>query len=165
MLCFFVITTLQKRKPRWHSLPGFKLRHTNSRGFLLNHCCSPYLWLSHYDLANLTEKAGASQVAQGYNFLLQIQEAKDIQVQSLPWQDPMEEEMKTHSNILAWKIPWAVEPGRLQSIRSQRSDTTEHSCITEIAIFQTSVKVQPTFWKSSFWHGSFLTWAGSPLFR
>ena len=61
-----------------------------------------------------------------------MQGAKDTQVQSLPWQDPMEEEMATHSNILAWKIPWAVEPGRLHSIRLQRSDTIEHSCITEI---------------------------------
>ena len=46
--------------------------------------------------------------------------------------------MATHSNILAWKIPWAVESGRLQAIRSQRLDTIDHSCITEIAIFQTS---------------------------
>ena len=32
---------------------------------------------------------------------------------SLDWKDPLEEEMTTHSNILAWKIPWRVEPGGL----------------------------------------------------
>ena len=37
----------------------------------------------------------------------------------------MEKEMATHSSILAWKIPWMGEPGRLQSMGSQESDTTE----------------------------------------
>ena len=36
------------------------------------------------------------------------------------WEDPLEKEMATHSSILAWKIPWTEEPGRLQSIGSQR---------------------------------------------
>ena len=39
-------------------------------------------------------------------------------------QDPLEEEMATHSSILAWRIPWREEPGGLQSMGSQR-DTTE----------------------------------------
>ena len=38
----------------------------------------------------------------------------------LGWEDPLEEEMATHSSILAWRIPWTEEPGRLQSIGSQR---------------------------------------------
>ena len=37
------------------------------------------------------------------------------QVQSLGQEDPLEKEMATHSSILAWKIPWTEEPGRLQS--------------------------------------------------
>ena len=41
-------------------------------------------------------------------------------VWSLGWEDPLEKEMATHSNILAWKIPWTEEPGRLQSLGSQR---------------------------------------------
>ena len=41
-------------------------------------------------------------------------------VQSLGWEDPLEEEMVTHSSILAWRIPWIKEPGRLQSMGSQR---------------------------------------------
>ena len=43
-----------------------------------------------------------------------------MQVQSLGQVDPLEEEMTTHSSIIAWKIPWTEEPGRLQSLRSQR---------------------------------------------
>ena len=37
------------------------------------------------------------------------------------WEDPLEKEMVTPSNILAWEIPWAEEPGRLQSMGSQKS--------------------------------------------
>ena len=42
------------------------------------------------------------------------------QVQSLGWEDPLEETMTTHSNILAWRIPWTEEPGLLESMRLQR---------------------------------------------
>ena len=43
-----------------------------------------------------------------------MQETEEIQVQSLVWEDALEEKMATHSSILAWKIPWTEEPGRLQ---------------------------------------------------
>ena len=43
-----------------------------------------------------------------------------MQVQPLGWEDPLEEDMATHSSILAWRIPWTEEPGRLQSIATQR---------------------------------------------
>ena len=43
-----------------------------------------------------------------------------MQVQSLGWEDPLEKEMATHSKILAWKTPWAEEPGRLQSMGLRR---------------------------------------------
>ena len=43
-----------------------------------------------------------------------------MQVQSLGWEDSLEEGMATHSSILAWKIPWAEEPGGLQPIGLQR---------------------------------------------
>ena len=45
---------------------------------------------------------------------------REIQVQSLGWEDPLEKEMATHSSILAWRIPWREEPGELQSLGSQR---------------------------------------------
>ena len=45
---------------------------------------------------------------------------QETQVWSLGWEDPLEKEMATHSSNLAWKIPWTEEPGRLQSMGSQR---------------------------------------------
>ena len=45
------------------------------------------------------------------------------QVQSLDWEDPLEMGMATHCSILAWRIPWTEEPGRLQSMGSK---TVEH---------------------------------------
>jgi len=44
----------------------------------------------------------------------------ETRVQSLGQEDPLEKEMATHSNILAWKIPWMEEPGGLQSMGLQR---------------------------------------------
>ena len=41
-------------------------------------------------------------------------------VQSLGWEDPLEKEMAIHSGILAWRIVWMEDPGRLQSLGSQR---------------------------------------------
>ena len=57
---------------------------------------------------------------------LVVQMVKDLpamqetRVQSLGQEDPLEKEMATRSSILAWKIPWTEEPGRLQSTGSQR---------------------------------------------
>ena len=45
---------------------------------------------------------------------------QETQVRSLGREDPLEEERATHSSILAWEIPWTEEPGRLQSMWSQR---------------------------------------------
>ena len=44
----------------------------------------------------------------------------ETQIESLDWEDLLEEGMATHSSILAWRIPWREEPGRLHSIGSQR---------------------------------------------
>ena len=49
-----------------------------------------------------------------------MQEMQETWVQSLGWEDPLEEEMTTHSSILAWNILWTEEPGGLQSMGSQR---------------------------------------------
>ena len=45
---------------------------------------------------------------------------QETQVQSLGWEDLLEKGRATHSSILAWRIPWTEEPGRLQSTGSQR---------------------------------------------
>ena len=47
-------------------------------------------------------------------------ETEETYVQSLGLEDALEESMATHSSILAWRIPWTEEPGRLQSIGSHR---------------------------------------------
>ena len=69
-----------------------------------------------------------------------------MQIQSLGWEDPLEQEIATHSSFLAWRIPWAEEPGGLQSMGSKESDTTEQ--LTQIAVRRgqkgTSGKGQPS---------------------
>ena len=62
-------------------------------------------------------KTWASLVAQRLKRLPPMQETW---VRSLGQEDPLEKEMATHSSILAWRIPWAEEPGGLQSMGSQR---------------------------------------------
>ena len=49
-----------------------------------------------------------------------MQDTQEMRVQFLDWEDPLEEGMATHSNILAWGIPWTEEPGGLQPKGSQR---------------------------------------------
>ena len=51
---------------------------------------------------------------------LPVQESQETWVRSLGQEDLLEEEMATHSSILAWKLLWSEEPGRLQSMGSQR---------------------------------------------
>ena len=53
---------------------------------------------------------------------------QETQVPSLGWEDPLEEEMATHSSIFAWKIPWTVEPGGLQSMGHKR---VRHDLVTK----------------------------------
>ena len=60
----------------------------------------------------------ASLVAQ---MVKRLPTMRETWVRSLGWEDPLEKEMATHSSILAWKIPWTGDPGRLQSIQSQRA--------------------------------------------
>ena len=57
-----------------------------------------------------------------------MQENQEMLVQSLGWEGPLEEEMATHSSILAWKAPWTEEPGGPQSMGSQSQTrmSTQH---------------------------------------
>ena len=48
-----------------------------------------------------------------------MQETQETWVRYLGWEDPLEERMATHYNILAWRIPWTEEPDGLQSMVSQ----------------------------------------------
>ena len=49
----------------------------------------------------------------------------ETQVRVLGWEDPLEKEMAIHSRTIAWRIPWTEEPGSLDFMGSQESDTTE----------------------------------------
>ena len=64
-------------------------------------------------------------------------------VQSLGWEDSLEKAMAPHSSILAWKIPWREEPGRPQSMGSQR---VEHDWILSLSPSQTS-RPHLSFWE------------------
>ena len=59
-------------------------------------------------------------MASGKRIHLLMQEIQETQVQSLGWENPLEEGMATHSSILAWRIPRTEEAGRMRSIESQR---------------------------------------------
>ena len=90
-------------------------------------------WLHYLVFSNLKlirifwgdySKIGTSLVAQ---ILKNLPAMWETQVQSLAWEDPLEKEMAIHSSILAWRIPWTEEPGRLQSVHGgcKESDITE----------------------------------------
>ena len=57
---------------------------------------------------------------------------RETRVRSLGWEDPLEKEMAIHSSTIVWKIPWTEEPGRLQSVGSQRVGHDLNSCIIKI---------------------------------
>ena len=57
-------------------------------------------------------------MAQWYRIHLLMQETQETWVQSLGWEDPLEEEIATHASDIAWKIPWTEQPGGLQSMGS-----------------------------------------------
>ena len=65
---------------------------------------------------------GASLVAQ---LIKNLPTMREIWVQSLGWEDPLEKGMATRYRILAWRIPWPEEPGWLQSVGCKESDMTE----------------------------------------
>ena len=73
--------------------------------------------ISYQGLSPILRGVRTSLVAQRVKRLSTMQETR---VRALDWEDPLEKEMATHSNTIAWKIPWTEEPGRLQSMGSQR---------------------------------------------
>ena len=60
---------------------------------------------------------------------------QEMQALSLGREDPLEKGVATHSSILAWEIPWAEEPGRLQSMGSQKLDITEYAHMHMLYIY------------------------------
>ena len=104
-------------------------------------------------------------------------------VQSLGWEDPLEEGMATHSSILDWRIPWTEEPGGLLSMRSQiwtsLSDQAQHNkCLAAWRISAAFIRgkrpVIPSVWPSAWlsygqWSHWLTTssseWVWSPIFQ
>ena len=68
-------------------------------------------------------------MAQTVKNLLAMQETW---VGSLGWEDPLEKGKAMHPNILAWRIPWTEEPGRLQSMGRKESDMTEQLSLSHL---------------------------------
>ena len=77
----------------------------------------PVCGLPVHCMIMILRKDKTSLVAQ---ILKQLSTMLETRVRSLGWEDPLEKEMATHSNTIAWKIPWMEEPGRLQSMQLQR---------------------------------------------
>ena len=90
------------------------LSNNNIKPF--NHTLDFYYYYFFFEIF-IHFKSHFSLVAQRVKCLPTMWETR---VQPLGRQDLLEKEMATHSSILAWKIPWTVEPGRLQSMGSQR---------------------------------------------
>ena len=83
------------------------------------------LWILYMlDLRSIWEILGFSGDSVVKN-LPAMQKMQEMWVQSLGWEDPLEEGMTTHSSILAWRIPWTEDPGGLQSLELQRVRLTE----------------------------------------
>ena len=103
------------------------LQYHSSNGAILQRSAVYTVQLSHLYMTTgktialirwtFVSKLGASLVTQTVKRLSAMQETR---VRSLGWEDPLEKEMAAHSSILAWKIPWTMEPGRLPSMGSQR---------------------------------------------
>ena len=78
-----------------------------------------------------------------------VQETQEMRVQSLGQEDPLEEEMATHSSILAWEVPWTEEPCGLQSIGLQ-SVRHDYVCtyVCRIPLYictKTSLPIHPIY--------------------
>ena len=108
-----------------HNLVTETHRHTNVYSFNFYLDC----WFTEICLEAIMDYAftctlckWASWVVQTVKHLSAMQETR---VWSLGWEDPLEKEMAAHFSILAWKIPWTAEPGRLPSMGLQRVDMTE----------------------------------------
>ena len=97
----------------------------------------PGLWRSHGEgIGYWLQYSWASQVAQ---LVKNLPIMRETWVQSLGWEDPLEKGTTTHSSILAWRITWTEESGRLQSMELQR---VGHNWVTFTFTFKVTLVVQ-----------------------
>ena len=111
---------------------GWRIPGTGEPGGLL----SMRLPRVRHDWSNLAAAAAATNTHTWTSLVAQTVKhlpiMREIWVQSLGWKDLLEKEMATYSSVLAWKIPWMEETGRLQSIGSQR---VGHNWATSLSLF------------------------------
>ena len=89
---------------------------------------SSCLWEPYRRTRGKVKISGTSQVIQWKRICLLMQEMLEMQVQSLGQEDPLEQQMATHSSVVFWKVPWTEEPGGLHSPWGHKElDTTEHA--------------------------------------
>ena len=114
-LIYWVCTSLREVESTVQEMPKIKQVVRNKFTFraplVLSSVSCVELYVSRHQPIPLT------LVAQRLKHLAGMQETR---VRSLGWKDPLEKEMAIHSSTLAWRIPWREEPGRLQSMGSQR---------------------------------------------
>ena len=117
----------------WHHwLNGYEFKQTpgdgETQGSLV--CCGSW---GHKDLATeqtqifglpwwLSGKKQTNKQKNKQKNTHSLAKAENV-VWSQSWEDPLEKEIATQTNILAWEIPWTEEPGRLQSMGKQKSQT------------------------------------------
>ena len=92
---------------------------------------------SYWHCLHLLRYGRTSLVAQTVKRLSTMQETR---VRALDWEDPLGKEMAIHSSTIAWKISWTEEPGRLQSMESQR---VGHDWVTSLHRFDPWVRKIP----------------------
>ena len=77
-------------------------------------------WVRFPDTGMFNNFPGNSLTSLLAQMVKRLPTVRETWVRFLGWEDPLEKEMAAHSSILAWKIPWTEEPGRLQSMGLQR---------------------------------------------
>ena len=81
-------------------------------------------WAAVYGVAqSRTRLKQLSSSSSSGSMIKNLPAVQETRVQPLGWEDPLEKGMAAHSSILAWQIPWIEEPGGLQSMGSQKSQT------------------------------------------
>ena len=113
-------------KPRPSTVRVQSLNHWTARELLHSHFFTMDKWTRSVNLRieKLNDVLGFYIAYNGASLVAQMVKnppaMQKTWVQSLSWEDPLEEDMTTHSSILAWRIPWTEGLGRLQSMGSQR---------------------------------------------
>ena len=119
-----VLNTIQEKAMAPHSNTlAWKILWMEEPGGLQSMGSQSRTWLSDFTFTLF------SLVAQRLKFLPPMRETR---VRSLGQEDSLENEMLTHSSILAWRIPWTEKPGRLQSMGSQRVGHNWEASLTHL---------------------------------